>query len=180
MHIKNVLIRKYIILYIKYQLKITLIFSGLPLILTGIFLFVPSIEFHDALIFLAIPFMSVLYFLWSLLYLIGFQNMIKEQESRYGIVFDDTNAQKLDNTVFVSDAWLIFSGKYAFYYRDIQNITSIKYRHRRGYYYIVIHTVNKEKYTTSVSAASIIPKIKTWFQKHRNGEKQATPERNPL
>lgn len=163
--------KRYIIIYIKQNIKIALIIGVIPFILmAAILLFFPKVEPKDALSLLIFPAFGLLYFLWSLLYLIGFRNMIREQEKRFDTVFDGKHEVKLAETVFTAEKWLIFSGKYAFYHPMIQNITSFKRRGKRGLYYsIVIHTVDGEKYTVAV-VPSLIPKIKTWFQKLRQEE----------
>ncbi|MBQ7347425.1 MAG: hypothetical protein IJW55_05660 [Clostridia bacterium] len=165
------IIKKYIGIYIKYLMKTAFSISMIgfvPLmIIYLIFLSNGTIGIEGLWLPLMFPVGACVVVLFCLLYLYGFQNMIREQEKTFEIRFNDENNIKLALNIYTSDHWLIFAGKYAFSRRYIKTITSFRTqrRVRPGYsYYIVVHTIDGDKYTIFVPASRLPDKIKAWYQ----------------
>ena len=56
---------------------------------------------------------------------IRFKKLIGKQEQIYGIQFQDTNAEHIEKTLYVSKDWLIRAGAFSFYKKHIKSITYI-------------------------------------------------------
>ena len=94
---------------------------------------------------------------------IRFRKIIKKQERLYGIQFQDTNAEHIGKTLYISRDWFIRAGTYAFYKKHIKSVTYVLQNGRRGgpAYKATIKTVDGKKYSFWC-AASDIKKIRKW------------------
>jgi len=154
---------KYIKLYNIQNVKIALFCSVIVFIpLFTVSLFYDVIP-EDTLISF-IPFvLSALSVAIAALYTIRFKKMIKMQEQIYNIEFQDTNVVPIGKTLFLSDEWLIWAGKGAFYRKHIKTINSVRVQGGRyGFSYkALIKTADGKNYSFCC-AASDIKKIRKW------------------
>ena len=89
--------------------------------------------------------------------------MIIEQEHIYNIEFQDTKAEHLETTLYLSDEWLIWAGSCAFYKKHIKSISSVRRLGRAGSSnQVTIKTIDDKKYTVWCLSASNVKKLKEW------------------
>ena len=160
--------KKYSLLFLKRRLRIVFVSS------TFLFLI-----FFFALILCKNAVYSPLFALWSyalalvwyaadILLTIRFQTMIRYQERRFGIPFRDTNAAALfpHSNTFLSDDWLIFAGRSAFYRQYINDMQIITKRTGMGNdFYLRLQTDDNRTYTVTVDSDVNSKKIRQWFQR---------------
>ena len=97
------------------------------------------------------------------LHTIHFRSLIKLQEQRYHIEFQDTNVQHLETTLYLSDDWLIWAGVSAFYKPHIKSIKSVRRFGRVGSSNeITIRTVDNKKYTIWCTNNANFNKLRKW------------------
>ena len=102
----------------------------------------------------------------DILLTVRFERLIRYQEKCFNIVFSDENATPLfpSSSTFLSDHWLIFSGKSAFYRQYIKKI-KIKTKRANGGndYYLEIQTCDGKTYTKNPGSYTDAKKIRQWF-----------------
>lgn len=154
---------KYINIYHKRNIKLALVCA----FITFIPLFVVSL-FYDVVpedtIVSFVPFvLATLCVAVASLYTKRFKKMIKEQEHIYNIEFQDTKAEHLETTLYLSDEWLIWAGSSAFFKKHIKSISSVRRFGRVGSSnQVTIKTVDNKKYTIWCLRTSNIKKIREW------------------
>ena len=94
---------------------------------------------------------------------IRFKKLIKKQEQIYGIQFQDTNAEHIEKTLYISRDWLIRAGTFAFYKKHVKSITYILQNGKGGpLYKVTIKTIENKTYTFWSKNLSNIKKIRKW------------------
>ncbi len=157
------MVKKYIEFYHKRNIKLALLCA----IIAFAPLFVVSL-FYDVVpedtILSFVPFvLATLSVAVASLYTIRFKRMIKEQEDIYNVEFQDTKAEHLETTLYLSDEWLIWAGSSAFYKNHVKSISSVRRFGRVGSSNeVTIKTIDNKKYTIWCSKASNIKNIKEW------------------
>ena len=156
-------VEKYIKIYHKRNVKLALLCAAIVFVP----LFVVSL-FYDVVpedtIVSFVPFvLATLCVAVASLYTIRFKKMIKEQEHIYNIEFQDTKAEHLETTLYLSDEWLIRAGSSAFYKKHIKSISSVCRFGRVGSSNeVTIKTIDNKKHTIWCLSTSNIKKIREW------------------
>ena len=158
---------KYTRLFLKYRLLITSL-SGTFFFL--LFFFV--LLFHKDAVYpptfallVYVPFL--IWYGIDVLLTIRFQKLIRYQEKHLNVVFDDTNAVPLfpKSLTYLSDSWLIFSGKEAFHKQYIERILVETIHNSMGHDYKVnIMTLEGKAYTKAVDSYTSAEMIKKWLK----------------
>ena len=154
---------KYIKIYHKRNIKLALVCAFIAFIP----LFVVSL-FYDVvpedIIVSFVPFvLAALIIAFASLYTFRFKKLIEKQEQIYSIQFQDINAEHLENTLYLSDEWLIWAGSSAFFKKHIKSISSVRRFGRVGSSnQVTIKTVDNKKYTIWCLRTSNIKKIREW------------------
>lgn len=92
-----------------------------------------------------------------------FKKMIKEQETYYHTEFTDSGVKRLENTLFLSDDWLIAAGERALYKEHIRGIrVKSVYSRYGGSHLVKITTVDDKLHSVWVLSSSNIKKIQKW------------------
>lgn len=158
---------KYTGLFLKNRVLITSL-SGTFFFLLFFFvlLFHKDAVYPPAFAFLVyVPFL--IWYGIDVLLTIRFQKLIRYQEKRLNVVFDDANAVPLfpKSLTYLSNSWLIFSGKEAFHKLYIERI-SIKTIHTSmgNYYKVSIITLKGNTYTKAVDSYTSAKMIKKWLK----------------
>ena len=97
---------------------------------------------------------------------IRFKRLIQDQEQRFGVAFEDKNAAAVapKSDTFLSDDWLIFAGKYAFFRGYIKQISIISKRTAWGRAYVVkIYSADGKVYPRGVDSVFSAQKIQQWL-----------------
>ncbi len=155
--------KEYIRIYQKRNIKLAFLCA----VIVFIPLFVVSL-FYDVVledtIVSFVPFvLAALSVVVAYLYTLRFKKLIEKQEQIYDIQFQDTNAEHLETTLYLSDDWLIWAGSCAFYKKHIKSINSVRRYGRAGSSnQVTIKTIDNKKYTIWCLSASNIKKIKEW------------------
>ena len=155
--------KKYIKIYHKRNVKLAFICA----VIVFVPLFVVSLFYNvvrEDIIISFVPFvLAMLCVAVASLYTIRFKKMIKEQEHIYNVEFQDTKADHLETTLYLSDEWLIWAGSSAFYKKHIKSISSVRRFGRVGSSNeVTIKTIDNKKYTVWCLSASNIKKIREW------------------
>ena len=155
--------KKYIKLYHKRNVKLAFLCA----VIVFVPLFVVSLFYNvvrEDIIISFVPFvLAMLCVAVASLYTIRFKKMIKEQEHIYNVEFQDTKADHLETTLYLSDEWLIWAGSSAFYKKHIKSISSVRRFGRVGSSnQVTIKTVDNKKYTIWCLRTSNIKKIREW------------------
>ena len=165
----NELVKKYVLLYVKRNTILTLALS----MFVFLFLFIASLFYKvnpdDILSFFMIFLYPLPLLLFSFLYIIRFTSMIKKQEIEFQIPFNDENVQKIDDTIFVSDHWLINAGSCAFYKGNIAKLT---YKEIKGQPKVIITTNNEKKYSFWCRCYEDLDDIRKWYHAKSNNTDQ--------
>ena len=94
---------------------------------------------------------------------IRFKKLIRRQEQIYGTQFQDTNAEHIEKTLYISRDWLIRAGTFAFYKKHVKSITYILQNGKGGpSYKVTIKTIENKRYTFVSKNLSNIKKIRKW------------------
>lgn len=110
--------------------------------------------------------LSFVWFAIDLLFVVHFVLFIRFQENRYHITFCDTGAKPLypSSNIFLTDEWLIFAGRTAFYRPYIRNISIVSEKTNGGRnYQLKIHTDDDSTYYRSIDSNASAQKIRAWF-----------------
>ena len=155
--------KKYIEIYHKRNITLALVcatIAFLPLFVVSLFYDVVS---EDTVISFIPYVFAALSVVVASLYTIRFKKLIEEQERIYNVQFQDKNAQHLENTLYLSEDWIIWAGSSAFYKKHIKSISSVR-RHGKGgsSNQVIIRTVDNKKYTIWCRSTSNVKKIKEW------------------
>ena len=155
--------KKYIKIYHKRNVKLAFLCA----VIVFVPLFVVSLFYNvvrEDIIISFVPFvLAMLCVAVASLYTIRFKKMIKEQEHIYNVEFQDTKADHLETTLYISDEWLIRAGSCAFYKKHIKSISSVRRFGRVGSSNeVTIKTIDNKKYTVWCLSASNIKKIREW------------------
>ena len=155
--------KKYIEFYHKRNITLALVcatIAFLPLFVVSLFYDVVS---EDTVISFIPYVFAALSVVVASLYTIRFKKLIEEQERIYNVQFQDKNAQHLENTLYLSEDWIIWAGSSAFYKKHIKSISSVR-RHGKGgsSNQVIIRTVDNKKYTIWCRSTSNVKKIKEW------------------
>ena len=153
--------------YIKFYHKRNVKLAFLCAVIVFVPLFVVSLFYNvvrEDIIISFVPFvLAMLCVAVASLYTIRFKKMIKEQEHIYNVKFQDTKADHLESTLYLSDEWLIWAGSSAFYKKHIKSISSVRRFGRVGSSNeVTIKTIDNKKYTVWCLSASNIKKIREW------------------
>ena len=167
--------RKYILKYTKRKLIHIFILTIIILILFFMEIFIRNNSFKfyikkDLLkiIILSIP--IIITFLVYILKIIRFNKLIKKQEKKYNIKFNDNNAIILSKKYlnYLSSEWYIHSGNIAFYYKHIETITlkEINLFHitKKRKYLMTIKTINNKKYHILIERPLHYEQIQKWHR----------------
>ena len=158
--------KKYTYIFLKNRLLI--VFSAAALLFL-LFFFVLLINKNAVY---ALPFALWVYVpaaVWysiDILLSIRFQRMIRYQEQYFNVVFSDADSVPLfpGSITYLSDDWLIFSGKTAFYRKYVGKITVERVHTNMGNdYYLKIQTCDGRTYTKAIDSYTNARKIQDWF-----------------
>lgn len=160
----NIMVGKYIKLFIKRNILTALICSFLvfvPIFIVSLIFDVLSYDLFVA--FIPFP-IALVYVLISLLPIIRFKKMIIQQEVLYNVEFCDTDSINLETTLFLNKEWLICAGSCAIYKKHIHSVNYKKVTGRVGSSYnVTIHTNDNKHYSVWCLSLSSIKKIKDWI-----------------
>lgn len=160
--------KKYINHFLKRRLLIIIISSTvLFLLFFHILLFCQSAA-DPPLSALWVYVLALVWYGFYIILTLRFKALIKRQEKQFGIVFNDTNVVALypKSNTFLSDDWLIFAGKTAFYRQYISCIQVIPKRTSMGNdYYLKIKAVDSTIFTIHIDSNSSAKRIKKWFDR---------------
>lgn len=160
----RMLTEKYIRIYMKRNL-LTALFCA---ILCFVPLFIVSLIYdllsYDLVVSFAPFFVALLCVAFSYLYTFRFRRMISEQEKIFSITFDDTAAQHLETTVYLSDDWLIYAGSAAFYKGYVQSISSKTKHGLRGgsSNRVALKTIDGRHYVIWVLSSTVVKRLREW------------------
>ncbi len=157
---------KYIILFLKNRLLIISVTGTLFFLLYFFVLLFNNNVYTPIFAFWAfVP--MLIWFCIDILLTIRFQRLIRYQEEYLNVVFNDINAVPLfpKSMTYLSDDWLIFSGKLAFHSQYIESISIIASWTSMGKdYKLKIQTCTGKTYMKSVDSYRNAIKIKHWFE----------------
>ncbi|MBQ7354747.1 MAG: hypothetical protein IJW62_04420 [Clostridia bacterium] len=103
----------------------------------------------------------------SMLKILSGKRLVSIQENALHTVFNDNNAKEVapHSLIYLSDDWLIVSGRYAFHRHYISAI-SVKPQNKYntlGGYYCMIRCKNERTYRVFVRSTSDSKEIKSWY-----------------
>ena len=159
--------KKYTVLFLKNRLLITSLFgSFFFLLFFFVSLFIPDAAYPPIFALLAyVPF--VIWYGIDIIMTIRFRKLIRFQENLLNVVFNDDNAIPLfpKSLTYISNSWLIFSGKEAFHKLFIERI-SIKTIHTNmgNDYNLKIMTRKGKTYTKVIDSYTSAKKIQNWLK----------------
>lgn len=161
----DTLVEKYIRIYLKRNSILALICATIVFIPLFIVSLIYDVLSYD-LIVAFIPFpIALICVLISFLPIFRFRKMIVRQESLYGTLFSDTEANRLETTLYLSKEWLIWAGSCAIHKKHIHSIKQKVVSGRVGSSYkVTITTVDNKRYVIWCTSAADIKKIKAWSQ----------------
>ncbi len=159
--------KKYTTVFLKNRLLITsLAGSFFFLLFFFLLLLHKGTVYPPVFAFLAyVPF--VIWFGIDALLTVRFREMIRRQEERLNIGFDDTGSEPLfpGSTTYLSDSWLIFSGKEAFHRLYIVKVSIKTVRTGMGNdYYLKITTLEEKTFAKAIDSCTNAKKVKFWFE----------------
>ena len=186
---KNKLIRKYVFLHLLRIFQFFILVYGIFFVLVfyalikGVIVGTPNL--YEGILngILVLLIFSGVYLIplgvVTAFYIIRFVKLIKYQEQKYNISFDDANAKYIRNTpelfwkipYFLCDEWLIASGVCAFYYKDIQKVKrkrvqySLRLNHRVYFKYIITSS-NGKNYSFCTTSA-FLNVLNKWLKKNK-------------
>lgn len=169
--------KKYISLYIKRNLKACALFL-LVISICSLIGFILEhnncIEnclkkyFYISIIFFII---TLFIFLFSLIYIYRFKSLIKIQEKRFMIKFNDNNNELLNKYYlnYLSDEWYIHGASFTIYYKYIYKTKYKKVSGGKGgnAHYIIFITIDKKKYKLRINSRNDYYKIYHWYKNLR-------------
>jgi predicted ferric reductase len=159
----SIAMKKYIKIYLKRNVIIALICATLAFIP----LFVVSLLYdyvpEDTIISFSPFLLAVSGVAVTSISIIRFKKIIRKQEKRYGIQFQDTNAEHIEKTLYISRDWLIRAGNFAFYKKHIKSITYTLQNGKGGpSYKVTVKTIENKDYTFFSKIEPSITKITKW------------------
>ena len=158
--------KKYIKLFLKRRLLIVFISSTVLFILFFFVLSFCKSAVYPPSFALWVYVLAMVWYGFYIILVLRFKALIKRQEKQFGIVFNDTNAMALypRSETFLSDDWLIFAGKTAFYRQYISCMQVILKRTKRGNdYYLKIQAADGKIFSIHIDSNSSAQKIKKWY-----------------
>lgn len=109
---------------------------------------------------------ALAWYLLDILLTFRFRQIIRYPERLFHVKFSDTNAAALypESNTFLSDDWLIFSGKSAFCRKFIRRISIVAVRTNRGNdYRLKLFTTNGKTYLHAIDSQTNANKIQHWY-----------------
>lgn len=110
---------------------------------------------------------ALVWYLLDILLTFRFRQIIRYQERLFHVKFSDTNAAALypESNTFLSDDWLIFSGKSAFCRKYIRRISIVAVRTNRGGndYRLKLFTTDGKTYLHAIDSQTNANKIQRWY-----------------
>lgn len=109
---------------------------------------------------------ALLWYLLDILLTFRFRQIIRYQERLFHVKFSDTNAAALypESNTFLSDDWLIFSGKSAFCRQYIRRISIVAVQTNRGNdYRLKLFTTDGKTYLHAIDSQTNASKIQRWY-----------------
>ena len=157
-------IEKYIRVYMKRNLLTAIscaILCFVPLFIVSLIYDVLS---YDIVVSFVPFFIALLSVAFSYLYTFRFRRMISEQERTFSVAFDDTAAQHLETTIYLSNDWLIYAGSAAFYRGYVKSVTSKTMHALRGgsSNRVTLKTIDGRHYVIWALSSSVVKRIKEW------------------
>lgn len=157
---------KYIRIYMKRNLRLAFFAAFLCFVP----LFIVSLAFdvlsYDIIVSFVPFFIALLCVAFSYIYTFRFRKMISEQETMFSVDFDDTSAQHLETTIYLSKDWLIHAGSAALYKGNVKSVTSKSQQGLRGgsSNRVMLKTVDGRRYVIWVLSSSNVKRIKKWAE----------------
>lgn len=109
---------------------------------------------------------ALAWYLLDILLTFRFRQIIRYQERLFHVKFSDTNAAALypESNTFLSDDWLIFSGKSAFCRQYIRRISIVAVRtNRDNDYRLKLFTTDGKTYLHAIDSQTNANKIQRWY-----------------
>lgn len=109
---------------------------------------------------------ALAWYLLDILLTFRFRQIIRYQEHPFHVKFSDTNATALypGSNTFLSDDWLIFSGRSAFYRQYIRRISIVTVRTNMGNdYRLKLYTTDGKTYLRAMDSHTNAKKIQRWY-----------------
>lgn len=109
---------------------------------------------------------ALVWYLLDILLTFRFRQITRYQERLFHVKFSDTNAAALypESNTFLSDDWLIFSGKSAFCRQYIRCISIVAVRTNRGNdYRLKLFTTDGKTYLHAIDSQTNANKIQRWY-----------------
>ena len=109
---------------------------------------------------------ALVWYLLDILLTFRFRQIIRYPERLFHVKFSDTNAAALypESNTFLSDDWLIFSGKSAFCRKYIRRISIVAVRTNRGNdYRLKLFTTGGKTYLHDIDSQTNPNKIQHWY-----------------
>lgn len=157
-------IRKYVCVFMKRNL--TLVFFCATLCAIPLFVAALIYDFLPYDIYMClIPYVfGALIIIMNHFVSFRFKKIIEKQEESFNVSFSDKDERQLNPTVFLTEEWLIFAGRYAFYKKNIESIKSkiadgrsIQRRHK-----LTVIETDGHKTNIVIYQPSVVKKIKEW------------------
>lgn len=135
-------------------------------------LIVSAILFIVSLIVIIIPFGIA-----GLINISNFKKLIRYQEKKYNITFDDNDFKKIQINIggepkeylYYNDNWFVISGEIAFYYKEVKKSKRKRiHSSRNGVSYIHYITLYNNKVYKFGGNYKYYPKFKEWLDKEKN------------
>ena len=158
--------KKYIKLFLKRRLLIVFISSTVLFILFFFVLSFCKSAVYPPSFALWVYVLAMVWYGFYIILALRFKALIKRQEKQFGIIFNDTNVMALypKSDTFLSDDWLIFAGKTAFYRQYISFMQVILKQTNMGDdYYLKIQAVDGKIFSIHIDSNSSAQKIKKWY-----------------
>ena len=157
------MVEKYIRLYMRRNMLLCLglaILCWVPFFIASVIADVLAYDIVFSFVPFPIAFVCVLV---SYIPTFRFKRMIKEQEAYYHTEFTDRGVRRLENTLYLSDDWLIAAGTCALYKKHIQGVYE-KYINTRsgGSHLVKITTVDDKLHSIWILSSPNIKKIQRW------------------
>lgn len=158
--------KKYIGIYVRRNLIAALLCAGIAVALMLVASLTNDAVPNDILISLIPLPIALCWFLLSLIPIIGFRKMIKQQEKQYGICFEDAEVIHLENGLYLSRNWLIVVGRCGLYKKHIRKMKQ-KFIVEKGgsVYRIRILVEGDRRYTIRCRNEANVKKIRNWAKK---------------
>ena len=157
------MVKKYIRIYNKRNFMLSLLCASIAFLPLFIVSLVYDVIAGDTLIAF-IPFaIGAIYVAVASLFTLRFQKMIRQQEQRYNIHFNDKDVVHLETNLYLSRDWLIWAGSSAIYKKHIKSISSQLITGKGGSSNeVIIKTVDNKRYRIWCLDSSNIVTIRKW------------------